>query len=96
MIIVSQDRKSIINFGETQIVKIIKKMEKTVIWAGAFDEYGEELGVYATEKRAREVLREIIYMLQKEKDEFYYEKAKGIYRGHEKQHQDRVFQMPEK
>lgn len=66
MIIVSQDKKQILNFNNIQNIRIEpygthekgKKIYK--IFAGNFEGYTTKLGTYDTEERAKEVLQEII------------------------------------
>lgn len=68
MIIVSQDKKEIINFDNIKEIYIKKwsTMEKgKVIWfyvinAEKSKDYQTEIGRYSTKERAKEVLREII------------------------------------
>lgn len=69
MIIVSQDKCTIINFNNIQNIRIEpygthikgKKIYKIYkIFAGNFEGYATELGKYDTEERAKEVLQEII------------------------------------
>lgn len=65
MIIVSQDKKQILNFNNIQNIRIEpygthekgKKIYK--IFAGNFEDYTTKLGTYDTEERAKEVLQEI-------------------------------------
>ena len=65
MIIVSQDKNSIINFDKTQRIwiddNVLDKKNTT------FEIYadGETLGEYATEERAKEVLEEITQYYKK-------------------------------
>ena len=66
MMIVSQDKKQILNFNNIQNIRIEpygthekgKKIYK--IFAGNFEGYATKLGTYDTEERAKEVLQEII------------------------------------
>ncbi len=66
MIIVSQDKKQILNFNNIQNIRIEpygthekgKKIYK--IFAGNFEGYTTKLGTYDTEERAKEVLQEIV------------------------------------
>lgn len=68
MIIVSQDKDSIINFDKTQNIWIDDNvLDKTsTIFEICAD--GEILGEYATEERAKEVLEEIIEKYEHVKD----------------------------
>lgn len=66
MIIVSQDKCTIVNFSNIQNIRIesygthIKGKKTYKIFAGNFEGYTTELGTYDTEERAKEVLAEII------------------------------------
>lgn len=66
MIIVSQDKGTILNFENIQNIKIesygthIKGKKIYKIFSGNFEGYETELGTYETEERAKEVLQEII------------------------------------
>ena len=66
MIIVSQDKCTIVNFSNIQNIRIepygthIKGKKIYKIFAGNFEGYATELGTYDTEERAKEVLQEII------------------------------------
>ena len=69
MIIVSQDKDVIVNFDNvTQIFIVIDKENENqkpyLIRYESVGDYYETLGKYATEGRAKEVLREIISMYQ--------------------------------
>lgn len=65
MIIVSQDKCTIVNFSNIQNIRIesygthIKGKKTYKIFAGNFEGYTTELGTYDTEERAKEVLQEI-------------------------------------
>lgn len=65
MIIVSQDKKTIMNFNNIQNIRIERytthKKEKYIykIFGGNFEGYATEIGTYVTEKRAKEVLAAI-------------------------------------
>lgn len=65
MIIVSQDKGTIVNFRNIQNIKIepygthIKGKKIYKIFSGNFEGYEIELGTYETEERAKEVLQEI-------------------------------------
>lgn len=58
MIIVSQDKKKIINFE--RITEIIASGTKILVRDDIFVPKGEEIAKYETEERAKEVLQEII------------------------------------
>lgn len=58
MIIVSQDKKKIINFE--RITEIIASGTKILVRDDIFLPEGEEIAKYETEERAKEVLQEII------------------------------------
>lgn len=61
MIIVSQDKRKIINFDNIAHIFIFKDSEKHyLIEYGKMTGTSELLGIYATEERAKEVLQEII------------------------------------
>ena len=68
MIIVSQDKCTIVNFSNIQDIRIepygtqIKGKKIYKIFAGNFEGYATELGTYDTEERAKEVLQEIIHI----------------------------------
>lgn len=69
MIIVSQDKNSIVNFDNvTQIFVVTDKENENqkpyLIRYESVGDYYETLGKYAIEERAKEVLREIISMYQ--------------------------------
>lgn len=66
MIIVSQDKETIVNFDNLIQIYITKDEEKTsnFIRYEAVDSLYEDLGEYATEERAKEVLQEIIRMIE--------------------------------
>lgn len=57
MIIITQDKKQIVNFNNTEII-FLKQNE--VWYQGVYAE-GYQLGRYSTEKRAKEVLTQIVY-----------------------------------
>ena len=65
MIIVSQDRNSIVNFDNVEIIGIDRNNKKQI--ACGFTEGSMSLGEYATEERAKEVLQEIIAVHQASK-----------------------------
>ncbi len=64
MIIVSQDKKGIINFNNIMSIDIIDAEKDGWLISAAFligiDDIYRELGYYKTEKRAQEVLQEIV------------------------------------
>ena len=66
MIIVSQDKRTILNFSNIQNIRIEdygthqKGVKIYKIYAGNFEGYATLLGTYKTEERAKEVLQEII------------------------------------
>ena len=66
MIIVSQDKKRILNFDNIQDIRIerytthLKGKYIYKIFGGNFEGYATEIGIYETEERAKEVLEDII------------------------------------
>ena len=66
MIIVNQDKDTIINFDNIQDIRIeeygthVKGKKIYKIYSGNFEGYATFLGMYETKKRAKEVLQEII------------------------------------
>ena len=64
MIIVSQDKKEITNFDNMMAINILDYEEDGFLLSAAFligiDDIYRELGYYKTEKRAQEVLQEIV------------------------------------
>ena len=61
MIIVSQDKNKIVNFDNIAHIFISKDSEKHyLIEYGKMNGSSELLGIYATEERAKEVLKEIL------------------------------------
>ena len=68
MIIVSQDKCTILNFNNIQNIRIetygthVKSKKIYKIFAGNFEGYAIELGTYDMEERAKEVLQEIVDM----------------------------------
>ena len=60
MIIVSQDENAILNFDNTTTIKTEKHIEKCEIVARVNNGHFATLGEYATEERAKEILRKII------------------------------------
>lgn len=67
MIIVSQDKNSIINFNRTQKIWIDDNVLDKTNTTFEICADGETLGEYATEERAKEVLKEIIEQYEHEK-----------------------------
>lgn len=62
MIIVSQDKSVIVNFNNVDSIEIgnmADNQAKGVIYARLKNDYFYKLGLYATEERAKEVLKEI-------------------------------------
>ncbi len=68
MIIVSQDKDSIINFDKTQNIWIDDNVLDKTSTTFEICADGEILGEYATEERAKEVLEEIIEKYEHVKD----------------------------
>lgn len=73
MIIVSQDKKTIVNFNAIETIQIDDNvLDKT---EAEFEIYtnGEALGYYKTEERAKEILQEIIdfYICNEIKNKVY-------------------------
>ena len=66
MLIISQDKRTILNFSNIQNIRIEdygthqKGVKIYKIYAGNFEGYATLLGTYKTEERAKEVLNEII------------------------------------
>lgn len=64
MIIVSQDKKEITNFDNMMAINILDCEEDGFLLSATFligiDDIYRELGYYKTEKRAQEVLQEIV------------------------------------
>lgn len=66
MIIVSQDKKTILNFNNIQDIRIEQysthQKGKYIykIFGGNFEGYATEMGTYETEERAKEVLNQIV------------------------------------
>lgn len=58
MVIVSQDRETIVNFD--RITEIVANDNEVCITDDIYKEYGETIGIYATEERAKEVLIDIV------------------------------------
>ena len=59
MIIVSQDKDKIINFDNTTRIRIGKYNDEIYIISDFQNGAYEDLGIYKTEERAKEVLKEI-------------------------------------
>lgn len=60
MIIVNQNKESILNFDNTTTIRIDKQRENYEIVARVNNGHFATLGEYATKERAKEVLQEII------------------------------------
>ena len=60
MIIVNQEKNAILNFDNTTTIKTEKHIEKCEIVARVNNGHFATLGEYATEERAKEILRKII------------------------------------
>lgn len=63
MIIVSQDKSVIVNFNNVEAIEIGNVEEnqcKGTIYARLVSDYFYKIGEYATEKRAKEILQDII------------------------------------
>lgn len=60
MIIVNQNKESILNFDNTTTIRIDEQRENYEIVARVNNGYLATLGEYATKERAKEVLQEII------------------------------------
>ncbi len=79
MIIVSQDKKTILNFNNVQDIRIERytthEKGKYIykIFGGNFEGYATEIGIYATEERAKEALQEIIKAYRQESMWYAYE-----------------------
>lgn len=58
MIIVSQDKNSIYNFSNAKSIDVVKN--KVYITDDILSDKGTFIGTYETEKRAKEVLEEIV------------------------------------
>ena len=58
MIIVSQDKNSVVNYDNVEIIGIDRNNKKQI--ACGFAEGSMSLGEYKTEERAKEVLQEIV------------------------------------
>lgn len=68
MIIVSQDKKQIINFETINFIDIMPMDDGRFELDANFAHCITELGYYTTEERANEVLEEIIKQYEHEKD----------------------------
>lgn len=89
MVIVSQNKRDIINFDFTQRIGLDRENNFTSINVYQNGNASAEcmlLGAYATEERAKEVLQEIRETYAEENCEF----ENGMY------HMQRVYDMPEK
>lgn len=70
MIIVSQDEETILNFKNVQEIRIeeygthIKGKKIYKIFSGNFEGYATLLGSYETKERVKEVLKEIIRVIE--------------------------------
>lgn len=62
MIIVSQDKNTLVNFNNVDNIDIVADLTRAVSYSICYETSTkrEELGEYETEERAREVLQEII------------------------------------
>lgn len=58
MIIISQDRETIVNFD--RITEIVANDNEVCITGDIYKGYGETIGIYATKERAKEVLIDIV------------------------------------
>ena len=76
MIIVSQDKSTIVNFDNVEIIwiddNVLDKTEPMFKINADTGETGVELGEYKTEERAKEVLAEIVRVLDDELIISYY------------------------
>lgn len=72
MLIVSQDKETILNFNNIQNTRIeeygthIKGKKIYKIYSGNFEGYATLLGTYETRERAKEVLQEIVILFKNE------------------------------
>ena len=93
MIIVSQDKKNIINFERADLINIYKAEEEQVVaWFSCNESENNNvlLGTYATEKRAKEILEEIIKAIER-KSEVIQNETEIIFLSNYKE----VYKMPE-
>jgi len=94
MIIVSQDKESIYNFGKIKSIDVINSA--ICLTDDILADAGVLLGRYATKERAKEVLKEIIDLYKKDE---YYKRTKledGVYSEKELTHPvPKVYEMPE-
>lgn len=67
MIIVSQDKEKIINFDN--VTEIVVSKNEICITDDIYKEFGETIGTYTTEERAKDVLQEIIEIFTNEEFE---------------------------
>lgn len=90
MIIVSQDRKTIVNFDRT--TEIVVNSNEVCITDDIYIEYAETIGTYATKEKAKEVLKEIIKV-------YKFNKGKGYTIGDRQKllgdYEYGVYEMPE-
>lgn len=78
MIIVSQDKKTIINFEGITRVSIVPPVEKGYEYPIAINGC-LDLGYYKTEERAKEVLNEIIELYKKQTNKYHYTSVNNVY-----------------
>lgn len=96
MIIISQDKKQIFNFNNIQYIDYQYCVDKVVRIFVTCVDTTQELGVYKTEERAKEVFLGIIELYKK--DTYYKETSlgQGIYSRKEINHTlPKVYEMPE-
>ena len=99
MWILDQAENNIINCDKVMNIGIeeISTLDNIVAISAQADGYTVFLGKYES-NRAITVLEDIVYMIQMQNDDVYYEKQRiterQIYNGYEKQHKDNVFKMP--
>ena len=94
MIIVSQNRETIVNFNNIVYIDIEKNTFGKYFISAYFDKEDSDfvwLGVYETKERAKEVLEEIIGMYEHTKHRFAYENI--VLFGNK--NKDNVYYMPE-
>ena len=89
MIIVSQDKKQVINFNTIDFIDIMPMNDGRFEVDANFAHCITELGHYDTEERAKEVLQEIIEKMQNKN--FIDMTAEGI----TTEVSDRIYRMPE-
>lgn len=83
MIIVSQDKKTIINFKRTTRISIMPPVEKGYKYVIVTNS-DVDLGYYHTEERAKEVLQEIVERYRHQTNKYHFIEV------------DNVYEMPEK